>query len=375
MVSRASSRSGGGSGSVGKSRGVKVGRGQRSRPGSRRGFSSPLNNMGDESASEKTNFVGCPAPSLSCDKLRLAATCCGLSSLDDFPILGGLSAVGRRRCRNQGDRASWRWYGHAFQSRGVDGACVVHLDCVEGQSSVLSLIFNPNKVGPADQVELGRVLARLGVDPSGETCYVDEYAMAFDYPVERRRLLLDSGTCVADQFGLTATGPQTERVGFRKGSRLRVQLYDKSAERASVGESTGGPVTRFEVTVWPRVSHPYGERAVEESIWLRELGDQPWPDTSCVLRYVGVDPDAMADPLASLAVAAARSYGVRFMRSRLRAIPGVPESFVSMVCACLVGEVDPSPASVHPSCWPAAASAAVAPLVDGYREGGGACAA
>jgi hypothetical protein len=226
---------------------------------------------------------------------------------------------------------------------------------VEGQFSSgsvrLAVELNPAKLSEGDWEAIRASLLALGV----RRPWVERFDFAIDYRVPRGLLVLDDRSRAMDCFGLGAAGPETERTGFRKGSKLKLQLYDKRAERmAKAGVDLGEDCTRFEAQVQP---------AGDQDTTLAGLAAFPCPLQSCTVRQFAFDPATLYDPDFAFAALAVRGCGLRTVLATAKRMgwrSDKREQFVEVV----VPEVRPSPAALWAREFPRVASAAVANLID-----------
>ena len=154
------------------------------------------------------------------------------------------------------------------ESPGVEGGIYVQLQDVRTHSRELVVEFNPAKMSDVQYKSLLYTLQAFGITDLG-SMVVERYDVAFDYQCDRSLLLLDDRVRLMDLFGCGRKGPETERTGFRRGSREKHQLYDKTAERRSKGCDARENITRYEVTIIkPTYSPPesplFERRAVRE---------------------------------------------------------------------------------------------------------------
>jgi len=278
---------------------------------------------------------------ICCDKLRLRQwKPCGFTlkqfGEDTIPF----TDYYQKRGRNQGRRHVKHEIGHWFGRRGDEGN--VWLRCTEGEIvDSITVEFNPQKVARMFQPALWAALD--AISPRGDWL-VDRYDIAINYPVHRSLLLLDDPTRKADLFSIRPRGPETERTGYRKGSKLKASLYWKTGERKAKGQQTDGDVTRFELQVWPN----HGERA-SNPLRLAGLPDEPWPGGKITVRCLEFNPGSIADPLCSVAAVAARYHGVKFARAKIQQL--ADKSKREVFDWCVVPEARPSPTDVYKAGW------------------------
>ena len=306
--------------------------------------------------------------SIVCDKLRLGAWILGLEpeNLREcvWGCANGYVVKGRRRGHIQPR------VGKAFtEARGVEGMVYFELrDDGLSMSRRLVVEFNPVKLDEGQWRALGLSLRALGVDLG--KMWVDRTDGAIDYHAARRVLLLDDRQRLADHFGCGPNGPETERTGFRRGSRLKFQLYDKTAERRAKGVDTVADVTRFEVQVHKPTEHIAASpliggpaEAVDEAWRLDRLHLMPWQGGAVTVRCVPFHWLALADPDWRGFLFAARGLGMRYAIRQFREM-GWAHRGVQRLVDCCVPVVMPAPDDVWRAGWGQAASEAVGKLVD-----------
>lgn len=213
------------------------------------GSEPPLYNMGGGRPHEKSNLIpGIPSQFvegwyLSCDKLRLRFT----TSVDQIPdLLLGCAFGPWKRQRNYGNqevrsRVAWA----------IDGAVrIVHDERIGKMISGHSLLveFNPNRIGPFGCSLVGDIIRGCAFDPLRGV--VERFDHCWTAEEDPYALHLDSRHSKVDRYGGTARGHETERVGYRKGCKRKVQRYDKSAEARSRGVDAPDGVARVEFTNW-----------------------------------------------------------------------------------------------------------------------------
>jgi hypothetical protein len=252
--------------------------------------------------------------------------------------------------------------------------------------------YNPQKVTEPNQVGLGMSLGALGLPPAH--LFVERYDPALDIPLPRGYLLLDDRRRNPDLFEVGPEGPQTERTGFRRGSRLKCQLYDKRAERAAAGVDIDAPyLTRFELQVLrpgplddggglfgaadgregPDLasggSRPSGAPAWPKGFDCLTLGELPYvgyPGGSVTVRGIAYDPCTIADVRMSSLAHSARFGGFKAAMHWAKHYLS-REKLGVWLGACLP-EVSPSPAVVFRRGWKRAVEDVSAPLVEGLRR-------
>lgn len=223
--------------------------------------------------------------------------------------------------------------------------------------------FNPAKVDDAEMLALGVTLRALGVD-AADRLWVERVDGAVDYGAPRRALLLDDRVRLADHFGVGPWGPETERTGYRKGSRLKFQLYDKSAERKAAGVDTREHVTRFEIQLLKPtqdlvVAPLFGELGGAEALRLGQVSLIPYPGGAVTVRALPFNPLGLDDAELVGFVSMLRGLGVRTAINWAKHVMGWRHSKRERLLDLASPVVTPSPAAVWAAEWPSAASAAV----------------
>jgi hypothetical protein len=220
----------------------------------------------------------------------------------------GLTSNGVKRTRNFGTRATIRNWGTSGAEPRTPGVIYWQHDEREGGIVHAFVVeFNPQKLDPEGWSSLRRSLAELGVSDPG-VLWVERYDGAVGFNVPRSLLLLHDPVRKSDHFSVGTCGPETERTGFRKGSRIKHQLYDKRAEAESRGDASGDELTRYEVQVLKPTAEPGGEG---DLLRLVDLPGVPWPGGDVEVRAVHWDPQSVADPLYMGLAALARGLSVR----------------------------------------------------------------
>lgn len=236
----------------------------------------------------------------------------------------------------------------------------------DGRCSSRRLVveFNPAKMDEdVGWYGLGVTLRKLGVPASLRGVWVDRVDAAFDWEAPRCALFLDDRHRMADFFGLGPRGPQTERTGFRRGSRRKFQLYDKTAERKASGAGdVRADVTRFEVQLLkpdrpmlPLVDGADGTEALPV-VGLADLG---WPGGDVTVRCLPYHPMGVEDFRFAAFLAMCRGLGVRaavrWARDRLGVRHSIVDDWLWLGCP----EVCPSPRLMWARHWCAAATSCV----------------
>ena len=224
--------------------------------------------------------------------------------------------------------------------------------------------FNPAKLDDVGWGGLGLTLRKLGVLESLRGVWVDRVDAAFDWEAPRCSLVLDDRQRLADHFGVGRQGPQTERTGFRRGSKLKHQLYDKTAERRAAGADARANVTRYEVQllkpdrpVMPLLDGPGAEGV--EALPVVGLADLGWPGGDVTVRCLPYHPMAVADPRFVGFLSMVRGQGVRAAIGWARDVMGVRHQVVDDWMWLGAPEVCPPPRVLWARHWFAAASECV----------------
>lgn len=235
--------------------------------------SPPLYNMGGGSPHENSNLIpGIPSDALpgwylSCDKLRLKWT----TSVDCIPddLLGGRFGPWRRQ-RNFGNQTV-----HARKAWILDGAVLfIH----ERRSAMISgetllVEFNPNRIGWVGCHIVGESIRRSGFDPAAGV--VERFDYCWTAEEDPYGLLIDSRHSEVDRIGVTSQGAKTERIGYRKGSKRKLQRYDKSAEARNRGVDAPDGIMRVEFTNWGVVKP--GTEDDPQQLTFADLEGVDWP--------------------------------------------------------------------------------------------------
>lgn len=298
--------------------------------------------------------------SISCDKLRLGAWVLGFGP-DElqgrvFGCVNSRVGWGRRRGHVK-PRVAKAW----SEAPGVEGGVFFQLtDDGLSQSRRLVVEFNPAKMSDSQIWGLAASFRLMGLNLS--RFWLERVDGAIDYRAPRRVLVLDDRQRLADHFGCGPNGPETERTGFRRGSRLKFQLYDKTAERQAKGADAPADITRFEVQ-WLKpteVIHAApllgGPDEDEEEAWrLDRLAELPWPGGPVTVRCLPFHWATLEDPDWRGFLALSRGIGVRYAIRQYR-LMGWAHRQVEQVIDCCLPVVSPAPDAVWAACWPAAAS-------------------
>lgn len=234
----------------------------------------PLYNMGGGIPHQKSNLIpGVPSTAipgwyLACDKLRLRFT----TSIDCIPDqLIGCSFSEWRRMRNYGNqeiqsRKAWLLEGAVLLIHDRKLGCII-----AGESLVVE--FNPNRVGVFGCGIVGDIIRRCGFDAGRGV--VERFDHCWTAETDPYALVLDSRHSKVDRYGCTAAGAETERVGYRKGCKRKLQRYDKSAEARSRGVDAPDGIARVEFTNWG-VESP-GTADDPKQLYFRDLEGVEWP--------------------------------------------------------------------------------------------------
>lgn len=280
----------------------------------------PLYNMGGGIPRVESNLIpGLPSDVLpgfylACDKVRLRFS----TSIPDRiceEFVGG-SFGPFRRGRNFGasevqSRTAWLDDGAIF---------LKHEEKLGSLISAHSLIceFNPNRLGAFGCWRVGSLLRLFGFDP------LQGAVERFDYCLTAERdpygIHLDSRYSKPDRIGGTARGHETERLGYRKGSKHKFQRYDKSAEARNRGVDAPDGIVRLEHQAWG-VGAPDDP---SQMLLFRDLGlvECPLPDHFRALERKRA-PDEFGDELWELFAWASQTADPKVIRRLSRSLlPG-----------------------------------------------------
>jgi hypothetical protein len=220
------------------------------------------------------------------------------------------------------------------------------VNAIEGMSTHNAVAeFNPAKMGLSDWNSLAMTLGIQGVD--FDRVWVERVDAAFDYSIVRRALVLDDRKRKSDFFSAGASGPETQRTGFRRGSRLKQQLYDKTAERRSAGMDVRGIVSRFEVQTWPLNATPDGLNA---PLPLSSLVTLPYPGDA-TLRLAPFHWGRVDRPEVAGFIALALGQSVRTARRFMMDVVGWHVRRVDELVDQVLPPVQPSPTAVWSDLW------------------------
>lgn len=223
--------------------------------------------------------------------------------------------------------------------RGDEGVVYYEHRRVEGgRLGTILVEFNPCKVDVLGQWGICHWLRSLNLKPW--MGWVERFDVAIDYVAGRSTLLLDDPVRLSDRFGCGPKGCETERTGFRAGSRLRLQLYDKAAERSSRGfEGVAAGLTRFEVSVRPEV----------DALVLRDLPAASWPCARETVRWAPFEPELVESNVERLLLWLALSSSMRQCRAeaKLCLCPRKRDVFFGSV----LPEVHPAPVDAFRVHW------------------------
>lgn len=302
-----------------------------------------------------------PFISLCVDKLSLGSWVTvspGLASSRIVGVVNSKVGAGRKQGNRSVERASvWT------TAPKVEGGVYYQLDRVDGAAGVrLKVEFNPAKMLPAGWTCLRESLAGLGV-PDISRMWVNRYDAAFDYQSRRQRLILDDRRRDLDMFRCRATGPQTERTGFTRGSVLKAQLYDKTAERAAAlgkasisGDAPDADkrVTRFELQVLnPEpldVVRSSDDRVCPDRLQLADLPRVKYPGGDVGLRMFQWHPLRVADRSYGLAAWMARTMGLRYALNECKQAGWYSTNVVKFL-EVMIPEACPSPLMMWHRRW------------------------
>lgn len=305
-----------------------------------------------------------PLLGLAVDKLRLGAWVdCSIESFRSHVFGAHSGTVGKGRRRGSVSTVVAKVW---TAPPGVEGGVYWQLTDEGRASRRLVCEFNPAKSDSVAPVVM--TLRSLGVPPSLRGVWVDRVDAAFDFGGPRRAFVLDDRSRLADLFSVGPAGAQTERTGFRRGSRLKFQLYDKTAERQSAGADVRADVTRFEVQVLKpdRESRPlFDPPGLDETLPLADMGFLPWPGGDVTVRVLPYNPLAVADPLLAGFLSIVRGLGIRCALHWMKDVVGVRYQTLQGWMDLYVPEHDPSPSREWSRQWRSVAGA----LVDRLRFG------
>ena len=305
------------------------------------------------------------------DKLRLSFY--SSISPEDLPAcVMGLNKHRLGFARRVGDQAVPRCKAWTKPPR-VEGGVYYQCDKLPFLPSGSSLIvaeFNPAKLDDAGWAFFGATLAKMGVtDP--DTLFVDRYDAAFDYLAPRPHLMLSDMRRVMDLFGVSRNGPETERTGFRRGSDLRSQLYDKTAERASTGSQCVKDLTRFELMVSSpapvSTDAPLYGSGPSDVLCLGDLHLAGYPGRDITVRAVAFNALRVADHVYGSLAAYARALGLRAALGYARKVFGLNAAQRAQWLDTLLPELDNAPRIVWPQRWASAVDHARVQIHDNLR--------
>lgn len=283
-------------------------------------------------------------PKLGCDKLRLVGWVPEGFDGRLWGLTMGPEHAGRR-VGVQAVRIREAWYGAKGR------ACLFRLLAYDGlQGRKLLCDFSPKVLGPEGCADVGQILMGAGMDPL--RMWVERFDVAWDIRGDDRyRFRLDEGRSRKDQLGVTRRGPQTERIGFWKGSKRKVQLYDKAAERvAKASERHPDGWMRLEVQAWaPFVVE--GDMADPRDVELRELELVACPMPAEVTIRALADPAAFRDGRYLALSCVAWVYGTRCAEAAARQVLSNGSRHRDGLRYFAWPEVEPSPGYVFGRDW------------------------
>jgi len=292
------------------------------------------------------------------DKLRLefASTCAG-DLLADVPGIQNIHVGAGLRRGSYAVRKTTGWIGDRF----AEGVVYFQVGQIEGAGTCHVVVeFNPRKVAASVAAGVGRWLRRVSHDILA--VWVRRYDVAIDYRASRPVLLLDDVSRKSDRYGCGPHGCETERTGYRIGSKTRFQLYDKRAERRARGGDDPGDVVRFECQRLPASDVRGQPRDGGDTLRLGDLGSVECPFGAVTVRCIERDPWTIADvPMAMLNRLAVLG-GVREAKAWARRClsPARLETWSS----CVLPEVCPSPREAFQRFWSAAVTRDCAALLN-----------
>jgi len=225
-------------------------------------------------------------------------------------------------------------------------------------SSYVVCEFNPQKLDGDQWQALRDSLAALGVTDV-RSVFVERYDAAFDYCSPRHNVILDDRRRLVDMFGVGRKGPQTERTGFRKGSPLKAQLYDKTRERRDKGVDGRDNVSRFELMVikpGPADDSPaplYGFKP-SDALVLGDLGRVGYPGGDITVRAIAYHPLRVANHAFGSLTAYARGLGLRAALGYAVDVFQLKSSQRQQWLDTFLPQLVHSPPDVFRSSWPSA---------------------
>lgn len=315
----------------------------------------PLSNRGNDAQARKVNFT--PEPEqIGVHLDRLAVQGWTKTVLTGLPgAVEGFNSVGevkRRRLgvREVGERRAW------MLPRGAEGGVYVRLrerGLMSGDCEAY-IEWNPAKLGSEGEGRLRRVWDRLGL--AIDRVCVRRWDAAIDYPLPRESLVLRAPGFKLTRHGIGPGGCESESAGGESVGR-RFQIYDKVKERRAHGETLSGPLTRFEVQVWPKV----------DELDLADLGDVRLPEGGRPgwLQLNVEDVIRRGDPLFGTLAEVAMLGSVSRAVALAKCVPGWTRAKVEQFTDCMCGEVWPEPERVFRGRWRAEVVGAMVPLIAG----------
>lgn len=300
----------------------------------------------------------CRVLAVDVDKLRLSFYSSVTVEAFGDAVVGALSSkvgLGRQRGRMVVPRCQ-AWTKPPKVEGGVYWQCDRH-DVLPSSACLVAAEFNPQKLEDDQWDKLGASLRALGVEDVGSV-YVDRYDGCVDYAARREALLLDDRRRLMDMFGIGRKGPETERTGFRAGSRLRAQLYDKTAERRSKGYDAVDGVVRFELMVGrPGPVDPaaplYGH-APSDALLLRDLGRVPYPGGDITVRCMAYNPLRVMNHVFGSLAAYARGVGLRSAIGYSRDVFQFTAAQRDQWLSTMLPVLDHAPSAIWSRLWPTA---------------------
>lgn len=288
------------------------------------------------------------------DKLRVS--CWTMADPDQLvSSVFGLSNKRTGKGRRIGDFQPLVWEAWSGE-RGADGVVYYRITDVPGMvassSRRVSVEFNPQKIAPVFQEPIGEWLRAAGGSP--ESVWVERFDAAFDYTGPRGACVLDDPQRKSDRFECDHWGCESERSGYRRGSKMKFQVYDKTAERAAAGVELPDPVVRFECQWW----NPDGV-----AITLPDLASMAWPFGRATMRHCICEPSRIADHVLRLLTRIAIAGSLRMARNEAKLCCSAERK--AQFLNCIFPEPHPSPRDVWASSWRAAVVRDAAPFLGG----------
>lgn len=343
------------------------------------GLSSAPYNMALVGYASKTNLIRrgwshdrgqppepIPIQSLHCDKLAIGTWLLIPPRMAE-PLISGLFNAKHGQGRRRGHKRVYRSQYWTAPPKS-EGGIYTQIEVGDGDSSSkLRIEYNPAKMTTESWNHLHTTLKNLRItDP--RAMWIDRYDAAFDYQVRRRQVILDDRKRKVDNLECGPWGPETERSGYRRGSLLKAQIYDKIAERRAANPDAdpgAGHLSRFELQVIkpePITSAPmYGRVPCPDRMQVGDLPYASYPGGDITVRCLYFHPLRVADPLHSSLTLAARGMGVRFALNYAKQ-SGISGEKRREFMDTMMPEVNPSPGQVWAKRWMSAAQKTISQL-------------